>query len=197
MKRALIGTILGLAASVASSYGQATYLFDTYLPLAEPTGPSGQIMWGAVAPDSLAGTLSSSDQNLVANLLWQIGTASGIANTSPVQVDQYGLITDAYSPNAGVGTTEVSFAPGYAGAAITFTIQVWQTGVGITGFADAVYKGSETFTDPGITPGSGYSKFDPSTFPDASITVTGVPEPTTMALLGLGVAGLLIIRKRQ
>lgn len=192
MKRALIATILGLAASVASSYGQATYYFDTYLTYGPASNP---IMWGAIAPSGLAGTVASNNQSLVADLLWQVGTASGTANLLPVQVDQYGFIENGFSANNGPGETQVIFDPTYVGGTpINFTIQVWQG----ANFAGATYKGSETWTDPGSAVGAGFNAFGAPAFPAGSIIVNGViPEPTTLALAGLGAAGLLMFRKRQ
>jgi hypothetical protein len=201
MKRVLIATILGIAASVASSYGQATYFFDTYLPWSQSAGPSGQIVWGPTAPGSLANTVASNDQNLVANLLWSYGTASGIANIGPVGVDQYGFIENAYSNPNGVDYTEVSFLLGvYApNTPIAFTIDVWRTSdPGVTGYANALWSGSESWIDPGSPVGAGYNTFAQATFPVGSIVLTSViPEPTTLALAGLGAAGLLMFRKRQ
>jgi len=197
MKRAIIAAILGLTASVVTSYGYAFYAFDTYLPREAEGAPSGQIVWGPYAPDGLAGTVANNNQNLVANLLWQVGTASGIANVGPVGVDQYGYIEVEESTPTGAGYTLVTFDPSYVNfTPITFTIEVWQKAPGITGYSDAIFKGSETWIDPGEVIDIGPQIFNPSTFPGSPIFV-GVPEPTALALAGLCGAGLLIFRRRQ
>lgn len=179
MKRALIGTILGLAASVASSYGQANYFFNTYgAALSSDT----TIQYPVV---TLSGTPVSDAAAFKADLLWQVGATTGDLGVAlPVaSVAGFG--------NGWISGGNYVIDPSYTGGPITFTIEAWQG----ASYATAQVSGFETWVEPGMVPGG-----PPITFqalPQVPIVVVGIPEPTTLALAGLGAAGLLMLRKRQ
>jgi hypothetical protein len=189
MKRVLIASILGLAASVASSYGQASYLFDTYLgtPTTAPAG-TGVVTWttdNSLAPVGEAGAAVLDGEGFKGDLLWQVGALTGDVGVAIPVVGGY--ITDAVN-NSG---NPVTFDPSYvSGTPIIFTIEAWQG----ASFATGTAKGTLTWTDPGEVLGTGFHTFSLS----SPITVAlAVPEPTTLALAGLGAAGMLLFRKRQ
>jgi len=196
MKRVLIASILGLAASVASSYGQASYIFDTYLASSYPASGvptyGGQVTWtttASLAPAGLHGDPITSNTGWSADLLWQVGTLTGdLGLAAPL----------SNAPGGSPGWIEqgnISFDPAYVNGPITFTINVWQGGPLYTSVSDTA-KGSISWVDPGNPAGSGAASF--TTMPQSPIYVALiVPEPATFALAGLGAAALLIFRKRQ
>ena len=199
MKRALIASILGLATSVASSYGQASYAFDTYSAASSLVNPKqGQVQWSSTASLAPVGrngqNVSTILDSFHADLLWAVGATSGDLGLS-VPTSIHNLI-DGWI----VDPSTVSFDPAYAGGAINFTIEVWQ-GASYAAASQAgsgLGSGSSTWTEPGMTPAGSPVLF--AAEPTGAILVAlspSVPEPTTLALAGLGAAGLLMFRKRQ
>jgi hypothetical protein len=196
MKRVLITSILGLAVSVVSSYGQADYFFDTYGPVGA-TGAAlgqGEFFWNstpALAPAGLAGLGVTAADNVFAVLNWSVasGPGAGSGSLTPVQVGLSGF-PDLEAATAG----EAVFDPTYvSGTPIQFTLQYYQG----ANFASAPYNGSVSWTDPGMVTGAGAVFFDSAAFPHEQFIISAtIPEPTTLALAGLGLAGLMIFRKR-
>jgi hypothetical protein len=183
MKRVLVASILGLA-TIATTYGQANFLFDTY---AASGGGNG----GLIVVDSSLTPVA--DGTTFANLLWSWGTASGdlglaIATTT---LGSYGS-----GWIQGPGFT----VPNYTSGTINFTIQAWQG----ASFAAALTKGTFSWTEAAVTPAAPGGAFvsipkttEFSTVPGSVLQLVTVPEPTTLALAGLGAAALLAYRRRQ
>jgi hypothetical protein len=177
---------------VASTYGQASYNFDTYS--ASVTGTTqGQVSWSSLAgqaPGGRGGTLVTAADSFNSDLLWAVGATTGDLGLSiPVSSKVLGYIEDP---------TSVTFDPAYAGGPITFTINVWQGGsyAAASAAGSGLGYGSVTFVDSGTVPAGPPISFNS----DPAFTVqlsTIVPEPTTLALAGLGAAGMLLFRKRQ
>ena len=188
MKRAIIASILGLA-SVVSSFAQADYYFDTYL--ASTSGNDGRVFWSAtpsLAPAGQANTAVGNAAGILADLTWTDGTHSGDLGVAIPLSSNGGK--DSYIQGG-----EFLFDPSYvAQTPITFTIELWQGGASYASLNDTA-RGSLTWNDGGSAVGAGPSAF--AAQPTGPIYVALVPEPTTLALAGLGAAGLLIFRKRQ
>jgi len=195
MKRALVATLLGLAASVASTYGQANYIFDTYSAassiLANPG--QGRVQWTGLAPAGEANQFVTDADGVKADLLWAFGSTSGDLGLA-VATSTHGSYGSGFIVGPSVSV------PGWTSGAITFTIDVFQG----ASYAVASQAGSGlgfghlTWTEPGPTaPATPAIFFVAEPLSSIPISAVIVPEPTTMALLGLGAAGLLIIRKRQ
>jgi hypothetical protein len=189
MKRALIATILGLAASVASSYGQASYIFDTYLGVANGApANAGFVQWTSTASLAPAG---ENGQNVLdselfkGDLLWSVASGPGAGS------GDLGLAI-AVTGGEIQQNTQVQFDPTYvSGTPITFTIEAFNG----ANYASSSAKGSLVWTDSaGEVLGTGYKTLG-LTAP--IVVANAVPEPTTLALAGLGAAGLLMFRKRQ
>jgi hypothetical protein len=174
MKRVLVASILGLAASVASSYGQASFFFDTYSPAV-----GMQVEQGGV------GVLAA--QNVLTDIIWSYsgGAVTGDAGLAiPTSDTPYG--------NGYIIGPQFTTAANYpTGTPINFTILAWEG----ASYATASIKGSLSFTDS-FTVGNPPAKFGTYGAGLPGTPLNLVPEPTTLALAGLGAASMLIFRKR-
>jgi hypothetical protein len=176
MKRALIASVLGLAASACVAYGQAYVVFDNYLsgqPVEWTSNPAG-------APAGHAGGLVEIGDGFVANLLWQFGSTSGDA----------GLRVPVGWPAPGYFSGPMVPIPGYTGSSfITFTVQAW-TGAD---YASSAARGSLTWSEPFLSPSQlpgGYLNMP------GPLIVEYIPEPSVSALLALGIAAIAGARRR-
>lgn len=190
MKKALVTTILGLAAAVAvQAQGTVKFLNYGFTTDAQVTyGPTGN------------GPLNAGVNNTyTAGLYYQLGTVSwagGIADPGASGWTLASASATFAAPN--VGNTPGYFdggnvvIPSYVTGPISFVVVAY-TGAN---YSNAVYRGSSIgFTLPdiatGLTPagefGAGFQPFQ----------VNFVPEPSSFALAGLGLAGLLIFRRRK
>jgi hypothetical protein len=195
MKKTVVGAILGLA-TMASVMGQGTVLFNNYgySTLAQVTYGSGS-----------GGTVGAGiDNTFTAGVYYFLGTT---ALTDPTGTADPSL--SGFSLASATGTFNTGIFAGPAGAGFfnggAATIQDYSSGP-IT-FVVVAYNGSDyasssvrghsaAFTLPGIatgqTPadefGAGLQPFQ---------VFQAVPEPSTFALAGLGLAGLLIFRRRK
>jgi hypothetical protein len=193
MKRVIIASILGLA-SVVSSFAQADYYFDTYLSAS--SGNDGRVFWttdASLAPLGAANTAVGNADGFLADLLWNDGTHSGDLGVAIALSSNGSPLLDSFIQGG-----EFIFDTLYpAQANMTFTIELWKGGASYADTADTA-RGLVTWADGGTAVGAGPSAFQAA--PSGPLFVANVaviPEPTMMALLGLGAAGLLIIRKRQ
>jgi len=176
MKRTLIASILGIAASVATSYGQGFVSFDNYTTFGSV---GAQVFLGPATSTPIAAGLFN------ISLYYQLGTVADPVATGTLiatTVSGSGLTGAGYF-NA--GNTAI---PNYVSGAVTFEITAVGTG------AWASWSGhSSTLTLNPIATGTA----NPSSLDIPSWYVNVVPEPSTFALAGLGAAALLIFRRRN
>lgn len=101
-------------------------------------------------------------------------------------------------PN-GITTTISGSIPGVlAGSTAKLAVRVWDT-QGATSFANALVKGQGALFTSGPLGGTApdNSVFLPPNWVGQSFSLVAVPEPSSMALAGLGAASLLIFRRRK
>jgi hypothetical protein len=197
MKKSIFIAVLGMAAGVASSYGQGFVAFSSYIANGGAGATTSFFTGGAPLP-----------VGYTAELFYALGTVS-----DPVDQTSVSSITSAPSglftllagsqtayDNSGnaVGSAGLGYfdgatleIPNYVSGAITY--EVWAFGPNEQGR-------SGSFTDSSIAgPGLPVTVFgDNATGGVPSFVVAPVPEPTTLALAGLGgLASLVAFRRKQ
>lgn len=225
MKKLVItAAALGLAAS--SSFAQGFFSFDnsslysttSVSPLLVTIGPVSAAGEGAV------GNLVGSDNtfatpNYDVSYLWMLGTAnvgSGMtanafitagATQGPEGALPYfgpsGNGLAAEQGGAGIisdGSVHPSASGTPDGTHITVQLISWYDGTGSTTFANAQAAGHNVgwsqLLDIRLAAGLDTTIADLSTFPHYSVSAP-VPEPSILALSGIGAAALMLIRRKK
>ena len=209
MKRALVASLLGVAASVATTYGQGTTVFDNYnaspyMPI-KYTSTTAQLPADKVA---LAGQ-GVSDAGFSVDLLYFIGTTS-----NPAQLTDTGLAVPLNPGKAdslgnhGYWDGQNVVIPGYTSGPVTFEVEAWYTTTtgadgqyGGATFGTSLFRGTsalwtESSLATGLSTANTWAGL-PGPNGAALANVAIVPEPATLTLLGLGGAALLVSRRRK
>ena len=203
MKRKLVATILGLAAATAvfngasTAFAQGLITLDSYLT-SPGGGPYPLITYGQGSGGTLGAAVTGGytiGLYYSASPLTAVATSSGNMDFStPGGTLATGLgSTATIVPTfAGLFSTSDSFNTGVAAQSLWFVVVAYN---GAT-YADSTVRGHSqafqvtTAAAPPI-PGVGGAGVM------GGFAVVGVPEPSTFALAGLGLAGLLIFRRRK
>lgn len=214
MKKAIVASILGIAGSVATTYGQGIIQFNNYATT-------------SFQPVYFVGGGNADSANVEVALLYALGTfantSSFLASATQVStafIDPTLNTAGTYhgSPTIGTGGPGGYYTQGAAavlagwavGDTATFMVEGWDSTGGLT-FANALAKGqsglwTET-VDPGLASSSltGFGIVPTSIGAPAGLMANGplsvglvVPEPTTLALAGLGgLASLVALRRKK
>jgi hypothetical protein len=208
MKRALILGIIGVGAGAASSYGQGLVNFNNYGNSSSPTikyaasnvpgGKANLTLGGSFAAELgfYDGVASSSGQ-----LTWEAATITyfGIDNGPGMNPDPDGAKYTGWFSGPIANLQSYGWSSSQAGQTVTIGVEAFNNGsyasASVRGFSglidigevsDAASAGWSIAPTPGIVGTAG-----------ANFTVMNVPEPTIMALGGLGLAGLLMAQKKK
>jgi hypothetical protein len=194
MKKSIFIAVLGLAAGVASSYGQGYVNFSSYLA----DSPNG-------ATTSFFGSNTLLPVGYTAELFYALGTVTDpVDETSPASITSAptGLtllagLTAAYaSSGASTGVPgyfdgAVATIPGYSSGPVTF--EIWAFGPNQQGRSGAF---TESSIANSLSVPTGFFGDNGPGMPN--FLVAPVPEPTTLALAGLGgLASLVALRRKQ
>ena len=206
MKRKVIAAVIGAAGVIgltASSYGQGQENFNTYAS----TGYY-PVTYSTLAQTTLGVGLGAGP-NVDAELGYVIGTDSNPADFTliPSTIQAVGTTPEAINGTGPVvagyiqGGAVAGGIPGYSSGPVSFEILAWVAsgnGAGGGTYATSLYIGSYIWTDS-IAAGSVGAEAPAGYFQDLSgnAVLNAVPEPTTLALTGLGMASLVALRRKK
>jgi hypothetical protein len=192
MKKALVLGIMALGA-VATSYGQGFTIFDNYdcapyMPIVYGTGHTAALIGKGVA-----------DANVHADLLYTLGV-SGTASTDlglsvpidPTAVDSLPAANHGYFKGGAVTI------PGYVSGPVTFQVEAWDITTG-SSYATAGDKGASAVWQESSLATTGLPVQFWASLPGpngAPLLSLVVPEPSILALSGVGLAALMLRRKK-
>jgi len=211
MKKTLILGILGLAASAVTSFGQGSLALNNYHY--SLTGPLQDVKYGAGSDGTVGAGLNSSytvgvyyvsvaGDNHASFSADASGTALPTSlYTGPGTLTLAGLTGTFGDILAGFTPGEYapanSFNPGLGGGATATIMVIAYEG---SSYATASHRGHSaafTMTTPSgsaATPLTGNSETDGGF---SAFTVASVPEPSVLALSGLGAAALMALRRKK
>jgi len=201
MKRKIVASILGAAATtamVSSSYGQGSVLWKNYNSSFTVTAP---VTYASVnVPAGKAGLYVGSEFS--ADLLYSFTSSTSVTNpVAGSAIAFYGSGDSATEAGgqglfSNLGTVSI---PGYSSGDIWFFVQAYEG----ASYGAATVRGQSALIEfssiaTGDTPASGLVTGSANAItPFTAFTVSNVPEPTTLALGGLGLASLLALRRRK
>jgi len=196
MKKSVIIAALGLAAGALSSFGQGSMAFNSYLAGASSTGVK------VFNTDGVTGLSAG----WTADLAWSLTPISeGAGGALPLNASL--TVAAAASPSfQAVGTPFVNTpnGPGYFEGANNFILSPYTAGTTVyfeilayngSSYANSGVRGHSASYSTTLSTGTGL----PPNMPlFSSFDVVVVPEPTTLALAGLGgLASLVALRRKQ
>jgi hypothetical protein len=201
MKKSLILAALGIAATAATSMGEGYVAFSSYAAN------------GGIGPAAtIYGTSTLLNSTWTAGLYFAIGTVSDPVNNSlAASIDSLPTGMTLYTgPNATAAYANSGWAkglfgyfdggvltiPDYTSGPITFEVVAYQG----TDYASATSRGrSGSFTMTSIQTSADPfpSNFGDNGQPMPHFDVVSVPEPSTLALAGLGGVGMLLAMRRK
>jgi len=205
MKKTIVMAALGVAASVASSYGQGLMNFTTYAA----NNNSGVSVFNF-------GTSTAIPDGYHFDIYYALGTSvtdpvnnalASSVNAIPIGLTDYGMVGVTSSGGNSTPDPYGVSIPGYTSGSVTFEVVAFN---GST-YANSSIRGrSGSWVQQALTtaaaaaggspvPNAGDNTLGAGTFPNFyAATVAVVPEPTTLALAGLGgLASLVALRRKQ
>ena len=198
MKKALIAGIVGLGLVAATqSFGQGYTEFDNYA-----SNPYMPVTYGSTHGGLSGHSVTNGSYHV--DLLYQIGTASSTSTMTDAGLNV------AINPNLqALGSTGGYFqggeftVPGYVSGPVSFAVEAWLTSGPNSGatYAASNDKGisaiwQEASLPTGLSAPAYWSGL-PGPNGASLLAVNIVPEPSILALSGIGAAALMLIRRKK
>lgn len=203
MKKVLVASILGLALSAASSYGQGYIVMQNYDLIGSTAVYSG-VKYGSSSPVSLVGKYVGEQSGIKVDLLYSLtGAAGTYALAANSQTPFFGTSANGGTPvtdGAGSFFGATLTIPGYTSGNAFFIVEAYD---GTSYAAAANYSGqSAVFSMPlqtnGALPAPDLLNLNGVTIQGLQpFVVNPVPEPSILALSGIGAAALMLIRRKK
>lgn len=192
MKKQLIAAIVGtvaLGSAVMSSQAQGYVVFSNYA-----STPYYPVVYGSIAQGVEAGLAGTGALgNVSVELGYFIGTftANSVFTMVPASITAINPALMAPPNGVGQSTTGYFTGPGitiasYSSGPISFMISAFTT-------SGTSYTGTLKWTEPSIST----AVAAPFTALPGEVVLTAVPEPSTLALAGLGGFGMLMALRRK
>lgn len=204
MKKSLVLAILGLATAAVTSYGQGAifldnYVFSTYNPVVlspalgggmAPIGWNVGLYYDPTANQNITGAIGADPDGtaIPTSLNAAFVLATGPGSTAAINPAGYFVATASFLIQPGALTPAQGF----------YTIMVVAyNGANYASSTDRGHSAALYIQDaaPNISDGADIGTLFPSSA--TMITVNPVPEPTTLALGGLGGLAMLLMRRKK
>jgi hypothetical protein len=197
----LILSVTAMAACSVGAYAQGTITFDLH----SATAPAGTVSINGVLDTTIdinAELLSSATQGGTYAPVAELLLSS--SNTSPdgsIGFDSSDILSAAKDITfLGTGKLQDQSGAAFAlnaaaGTTLWFKVEGW-TGVGAT-FANAAASGVTAPFSEVLTSSTSIPQANLGGSPALNLTTTVVPEPSTLAMAGVGLASMLIFRRRN
>jgi hypothetical protein len=186
MKKSLVLGILGLAVTAVTSYGQGGISIGNY------RGAYNPVVWAGTVGGGLGGTAVSSSAGVTITLFFGEGVLGAGQLTDSI-VLPWNTFAQGNGYPGFYGDLVVALPQWSAGETYSFQLRAsGNTAQGPATGSSVVWTESANI---------GFTGGNPPGLPGTSANSIGftvdVPEPSTFALAGLGLAGLLVVRRRS
>jgi hypothetical protein len=200
MKKSVILAILGIGAATVASYGQGSIAFNTYTAAGNVgiyttfgNGPSvgtgigstftGELLWSTTNPNDAATTALTANTPL--NPIWNVGGTAGSVGGNGTFAT--GAATPGYITGVNLDITAA------VGQALFFEVVAFNG----ASYGAGTYAGHSASFAATLATGANAPGADQIDAMAPFSVFQTVPEPTTMALGGLGLAALLVARRKK
>lgn len=197
MKKILVVALMAAAVVSASAQGRITFA-------SAGVGVNAKFITSGLNGDPLGvKSITSADSTIRADMFWAVGTTT-VGVTASQLTTQAGF-NQAFSSTpaqAGYFTGGVKTVTGWTAGPIVAQVRVWDTAFGsyeTAKTAPGAHWGESVLfvITPTLSPTAAPNLVglgNPATY---TLTYNPVPEPSSMALAGLGAAALLVFRRRK
>lgn len=206
MKKSVLLGIIGLAAGVATSYGQGYLTLDNYSSGTDPAAIYGaNVPANGITGANGSGALSISAWTIG---LYFVGGSSGLNQAAGNGMPDASLaLGTGPGSTVPIGTENATGNPGFYGALAAFnsgstafttvTLEIVAYDSAASSYATAAYRGHSAAFSMSTVTATSPTPIYAGDFMPGILSVTPVPEPTTLALAGLGGLATLVMSRRK